>query len=100
MGIQATTLESVSGQPHCHVSHIHSAVHKAIGNFNSIIAPALKESGVEVTEQVKVDELLLMLDGTDNKSRLGANAILAASTAYVKASASYLVRHWRVGCRS
>jgi enolase len=49
-----------------------------------VIAPEL--SGVDVTEQRKIDQLMLSLDGTKNKSRLGANAILGVSLAAAKAA--------------
>ena len=64
-----------------------SDVNKAINNFNNTIAPALKESGFLISEQARLDELLLKLDGSENKSNLGANSILAASMLFVKASA-------------
>lgn len=51
----------------------------ACNNINSLIATKLK--GLDVTNQKKIDELLITIDGTDNKSRLGANAILGVSLA-------------------
>jgi enolase len=60
-------------------------VQKAVNNVNDEIAPKL--IGLESTEQVYIDNLMIDLDGTDNKSRLGANAILGASLAVCKASA-------------
>ena len=62
-------------------------VNKAINNFNNIIAPALKNCSLLISEQNKIDELLLRLDGSENKSNLGANSILASSMLFVKASA-------------
>lgn len=61
-------------------------VDKAVANVNQQIAPAL--IGMEVTDQRAVDRAMLQLDGTDNKSKLGANAILAVSLAIAKAAAS------------
>jgi enolase len=61
-------------------------VSKAVTNVNSIISPRLY--GVRSDEQRKIDGLMLKLDGTPNKSRLGANAILAVSMAVAKAAAS------------
>ena len=61
---------------------------KAVKNVNEIIAPALK--GMDVTAQVKLDELMIALDGTPNKGKLGANAILGASLAISKAGAGAL----------
>lgn len=60
---------------------------QAVENVNKIIAPALRKFGV--TEQHKVDQLLIHLDGTENKSRLGANAILGVSMAIAKAMAAH-----------
>ncbi|XP_069506747.1 gamma-enolase [Ambystoma mexicanum] len=60
---------------------------QAVENINSMIAPALLESGLTVTEQEKIDNLMLELDGTDNKSQFGANAILGVSLAVCKAGA-------------
>ncbi|HPI21383.1 MAG TPA: phosphopyruvate hydratase, partial [Candidatus Kapabacteria bacterium] len=59
----------------------------AVENVNSIIADALE--GIDAAEQIQVDTILLELDGTKNKSKLGANAILGASLACAKAAAEY-----------
>lgn len=61
------------------------AVKKAVGNINNAIAPKLL--GSNASEQVAIDEAIRQLDGTDNKSNLGANAILAVSLATAKAVA-------------
>lgn len=58
---------------------------KAVANVNDIIAPAVV--GHKVFEQMTIDRLMCEIDGTDNKSRLGANAILAVSLAVAKAAA-------------
>jgi enolase len=58
----------------------------AIKNVNEIIAPKLK--GKDVSNQREIDELMLTLDGTENKSSLGANAILAVSMAVCRAGAA------------
>jgi len=58
---------------------------KAVNNVNKIITPKLK--GKDVTRQKEIDELLIKLDGTENKSKLGANAILAVSMAVCRAGA-------------
>lgn len=60
---------------------------KAVNNVNQIIGPSLVTAGVDPTNQQDVDNRLLQLDGTENKSRLGANAILAVSIAVAKAGA-------------
>jgi len=59
----------------------------AVENVNTIIDDALK--GMFVTEQGEIDRLLLSLDGTPNKSKLGANALLGVSLACAKAGAEY-----------
>ncbi len=58
---------------------------QAVSNINDEIAP--KILGFDVREQVALDRFLIRLDGTDNKARLGANAILAVSMAAAKAAA-------------
>jgi len=58
----------------------------AVANVNDIIKPALL--GLDATDQRAVDSKMLELDGTDNKSKLGANAILAVSLANAKAAAA------------
>lgn len=60
---------------------------KAVANVNEIIAPAFVKANLDVKDQAKVDEFLLSLDGTPNKSKLGANAILGVSLAAAKAAA-------------
>ena len=59
----------------------------AVTNVNTIIAPVL--IGMDAVEQVAIDRLMLDLDDTPNKSRLGANAILAVSLATAKAAAEF-----------
>jgi enolase len=63
-------------------------VNQAVKNVNEIIAPALLQGSFNVTEQTKIDEFMLSLDGTPNKSKLGANAILGVSIAVCKAGAA------------
>ena len=58
----------------------------AVSNVNTIIAPAL--IGRTVFEQIHIDSIMMNLDGTENKSRLGANAILSVSLAVAKAAAA------------
>ncbi|MEI7620160.1 MAG: phosphopyruvate hydratase [Candidatus Falkowbacteria bacterium] len=58
---------------------------KAVNNINKIIAPKLK--GLDPTKQQMIDRVMLELDGTKNKSRLGANAILAVSMAVARVGA-------------
>jgi len=61
---------------------------KAVANVNDIIAPALIKADIDVKNQAAVDEFLLNLDGTPNKGKLGANAILGVSLAVAKAAAA------------
>lgn len=68
--------------------YLGKGVTKAIDNVNKIIGPAIINGNVNCTDQAAVDKLMLELDGTDNKSNLGANAILAVSMACCKAGAA------------
>ena len=63
-------------------------VSQAVNNVKTIIAPALFEE--DALDQVAVDQLLIKMDGTPNKGRLGANAILGVSLAVAKAAANYV----------
>ncbi|MEW5312891.1 MAG: hypothetical protein WDW38_004489 [Sanguina aurantia] len=63
-------------------------VQHAVDNINTLIAPALK--GMDPTKQADVDNKMKEVDGTDNKAKLGANAILAVSMAVCKAGAAEL----------
>jgi len=63
-------------------------VNQAVKNVNEIIAPALLAQNFNVTEQAKIDNFMLSLDGTPNKSKLGANAVLGVSIAVCKAGAA------------
>jgi len=69
---------------------------KAVNNIKEKIAPKL--IGIDVREQALIDKILLELDGTPNKSKLGANAILGVSLACLHAAASYtdlpLYQYW------
>jgi len=59
---------------------------KAIGNITNVLAPKL--IGMDATHQRDIDKLMIELDGTQNKSKLGANAILSISMATAKAAAA------------
>jgi len=59
-----------------------------VKNVNETIAPALIKENVDVKDQSKVDKFLIDLDGTPNKTKLGANAILGVSLAIAKAGAA------------
>ena len=66
--------------------YLGKGVLKAVSNVNDIIAPALR--GMSALEQTAIDKKMIALDGTPNKSKLGANAILAVSLAVAKAVAN------------
>jgi enolase 1/2/3 len=68
--------------------YLGKGVRKAVENIENVIAPALK--GRDATEQSEIDRLMISLDGTENKSKLGANAILAVSMAVARAAADVL----------
>ncbi len=68
--------------------YLGKGVLKAVQNVNAVIAEAL--IGMDATDQVAVDRRLLELDGTENKSNLGANAILGVSLAVARAAADSL----------
>ena len=67
--------------------YLGKGVLKAVENVNEIIAPEL--NGYDVTDQLAIDKKMIELDGTPNKGKLGANAILAVSLACAKAAADY-----------
>jgi enolase len=65
--------------------YLGKGVLKAVGNVNNIIAPALV--GQDATLQSRIDQMMLGMDGTKNKSKLGANAMLGVSMAVARAAA-------------
>ena len=65
--------------------YLGKGVLKAVANVNTIIAPAL--AGQDPTLQSHIDQLMLAMDGTKNKSKLGANAMLGVSMAVARAAA-------------
>ena len=77
-------LEMRDGNKKCYLG---KSVYKAIENINGIIADTL--TGLPATQQIAVDSTLLALDGTENKKKLGANAMLGVSLATAKAAADY-----------
>ncbi|QTN00289.1 phosphopyruvate hydratase [Sediminibacillus dalangtanensis] len=68
--------------------YLGKGVLRAVENVNETIAPEL--IGMDVTRQIIIDQLLMELDGTENKGKLGANAILGVSMAVAHAAADYL----------
>ena len=65
--------------------YLGKGVLKAVGNVNTIIGPAL--AGQDATLQSHIDQMMLSMDGTRNKSKLGANAMLGVSMAVARAAA-------------
>jgi enolase len=61
---------------------------QAVKNVNEVIAPEIIKANIDVKDQTKVDKFLIDLDGTPNKTKLGANAILGVSLAIAKAGAA------------
>ncbi|GIW49251.1 MAG: hypothetical protein KatS3mg079_727 [Caloramator sp.] len=68
--------------------YLGKGVLKAVENVNNIIAPEL--IGMNVYDQTSIDKTLIELDGTENKGKLGANAILGVSLAVARAAAESL----------
>ena len=68
--------------------YLGKGVLKAVENVNEIIAPELV--GMDVTDQIGIDRLMIELDGTENKGKLGANAILGVSMAVAHAAADFV----------
>jgi enolase len=68
--------------------YLGKSVHQAVENVNTIIAPELL--GMDAVWQKEIDQIMLDLDGTPNKSKLGANAILGVSLAVAKAASEAL----------
>jgi enolase len=68
--------------------YLGKGVEKAVKNVNDVIAPEVL--GLDVTQQVLIDQIMIDLDGTPNKGKLGANAILGVSMACARAAANYV----------
>ncbi len=80
---QFEAVELRDGDPHAWLG---KGVRRAVENVKAVIAPALQ--GVDPSDQRGLDRLLVELDGTENKGRLGANAVLGCSLAAAKAAAA------------
>ncbi|XP_068934861.1 alpha-enolase-like isoform X1 [Petaurus breviceps papuanus] len=78
-------LELRDGDKNCFLG---KGVSKAVECINQTIAPALIDEQLSVVDQEKIDQLMLSMDGTQNKSKFGANAILGVSLAVCKAGAA------------
>ncbi|KAH0500477.1 Alpha-enolase [Microtus ochrogaster] len=73
--------------------YLGKGVSKAVEHINKTIAPALVSKKLNVVEQEKIDKLMIEMDGTENKSKFGANAILGVSLAVCKAGGAPLPPH-------
>ncbi len=83
--------------------YLGKGVQKAVDNVNNIIAEKLE--GVNVYDQVKIDKMLIEIDGTENKAKLGANATLGVSLAVARAAATsfrneLIQLHWWSKCKT
>ena len=85
-GASTGELEAVELRDGDEARYLGKGVTRAVHNVNTEIRDALV--GLDPTAQAEIDEALVALDGTDNKGRLGANAILGASLAVAKAAAA------------
>ena len=70
--------------------YLGKGVEEAVENVNEVIGPELVDGDFSVLEQVSIDKMMIALDGTENKGKLGANAILGVSMAVAKAAADFL----------
>jgi enolase len=77
--------EAVELRDNDKTKYMGKGVLKAVANVNDILAPELK--GIDVFDQNAIDALMIEIDGTENKGKLGANAILGVSLAVAKAAA-------------
>ena len=68
--------------------YLGKGVENAVKNVNEVIAPEVL--GMDVTQQVLIDQIMIDLDGTKNKGKLGANAILGVSMAVARAAADFV----------
>lgn len=85
-GASTGTLEAVELRDGDKKRYMGKGTRKAVENVNSIIAPELE--GMDAIYQREIDRAMIDLDGTDNKSKLGANAILGVSLSVARASAA------------
>ena len=86
-GASTGEYEAVELRDHNEKRFLGKGVLKAVENVNNVIAPEI--IGYDVTSQMTIDEVMIQLDGTPNKEKLGANAILAVSLAVAKAASEY-----------
>ena len=84
-GASTGAYEAKELRDNCPTRYFGKGVTQAVNNINTIISNGL--SGLDVTDIYRIDEMMLRLDGTEDKSNIGANAILAVSIACVYAGA-------------
>jgi enolase len=84
-GASTGSREALELRDHDDTRYMGKGVLKAVKNINEIIRPKL--IGSDINQQTKIDQIMLDLDGTENKEVLGANSILAVSLAAIKAAA-------------
>ena len=87
-GASTGSFEAVELRDNDEERYMGKGVKKAVENVNRTIAK--KITGMNVYEQLKIDQKLIDIDGTDNKEKLGANATLGVSLAVAKAAANSL----------
>ncbi|MDO5555854.1 MAG: phosphopyruvate hydratase [Clostridia bacterium] len=87
-GASTGSFEAIELRDNDKTRYLGRGVKRAVDNVNKIIASQLKN--INALNQIKIDKLLVELDGTDNKQKLGANAILGVSLAVAKLSSNYL----------
>ena len=87
-GASTGTFEAVELRDTAKKRYFGKGVLDAVYHVNKLISPAL--CGISAYDQNEIDATMLLLDGTDNKSKMGANAILAVSLASARAAANSL----------
>jgi enolase len=87
-GASTGAFEAVELRDGDHKRYLGKGVTRAVENVNTVLAPEIVE--MDATDQLGIDQLLLELDGTSNKGKLGANALLGVSMAVAKAAAEAL----------
>jgi len=84
-GASTGSREALELRDNDHERYLGRGVKKAVENVNDLIAPEI--TGMDATDQIALDKTMIELDGTPNKSKLGANAILGVSLACARAAA-------------
>src|SRR3989344_2410589 len=84
-GTSTGTHEAIELRDNDQQKYLGKGVSKAVANVNDVLGPSVW--GLDVNDQDRVDKRLIELDGTENKSKYGANATLAVSVAVTKAAA-------------